>query len=318
MFSLPHVPNSNELIDKAFRRGSKKAKSTRSVKGQRHNRLIRSEIVRVNTIGNIIEHKLNSIVKKFPSYEQLTPFYQTLFDLKIDKNKYKKSIGAVNGALRVCKKLRRETVKEIKTNLDTNASRRYLGRISTLIKKISSSLNELIEIREILRSFPVVEDIPTLVIAGYPNVGKSTFTRNLTGSKIRVACYPFTTTEILIGHTNIGYRRYQIIDTPGLLDRSMEKRNKTEMKAILAINELADKVLFLIDPLQDLEKQYRLLSEIKENIHLDIYTAINKVDIATDNHISNAKKKFKSEDLICANKKEDCRNLFKKIFTINT
>ncbi len=314
MFSLPHIPDAEELIDKAFRRGSKKAKAAYSVRGPKDKRRIKSELTRVDTVGNIIEHELNSIVKSFPSYEQLPPFHQKLIDLKVDRDRYKKALGSVHGAVPVLKKLRKQAIYDIKRKDDADASKHYLGKISGLMKKIMPALDELQEIKKILKSFPTVEDSPTLVIAGYPNVGKSTFTKNLTGSKIKVARYPFTTTEILIGHTELKYTRYQIIDTPGILDRPMEERNKTELKAVLAINELADKVLFIVDPTEDLEKQDKLLSEIRGNFPLEIYTAVNKKDIASEEQMKKAADKFKSSSLICANREEDCRNLFIKIF----
>jgi len=129
-----------------------------------------------------------------------------------------------------------------------------------------------------LRKFPEIEDLPTLVVCGYPNVGKSTFVKNLTGSDVKIADYPFTTQNILVGHANIKYQRYQIIDSPGLLDRAMEKRNKIEMEAVLAIKELADAVLFLVDPGQDVASQVSLLREVSSSFDAPVFVAVNKED----------------------------------------
>ena len=79
MFKLPNVPRSKDLIDTAFRRGAKIAKLKRSSRrGQRDLRLKKSEILRVKSICEASRANLNAVVKHFPSYEQLPPFYQKL------------------------------------------------------------------------------------------------------------------------------------------------------------------------------------------------------------------------------------------------
>ena len=42
--------------------------------------------------------------------------------------------------------------------------------------------------------------------------------------------------------------RFQVIDTPGILDHSLEERNTIEMQAITALAHLKACVLFFFDP----------------------------------------------------------------------
>ncbi len=315
MFNLPYIPTSEGLVDKAFRRGSKVAKAKRSTKKPREIRFRKSEEARVKTISRVIKSDLKAVIKNFPSYEQLPEFYQKLLDIKVERDRYKKSLGAVQWCANEIEKIEGEALRNIRTSRDTKFAREFLGRSSSMVKQISDDLNELIEIKGTLREFPDIEELPTLVIAGYPNVGKSTFMHNLTGSKVKIASYPFTTQQILIGHRKIKHQRYQIIDSPGLLDRSMEKRNRIELQAILAISELADVILFLMDPTQEIEPQIHLLREIKKSFKIPITVAINKKDIADAEILEKLKKRLKlpSDRVISAKNREKCEAVFEDI-----
>lgn len=42
--------------------------------------------------------------------------------------------------------------------------------------------------------------------------------------------YAFTTKSLFVGHMDYRYLRWQVIDTPGILDRPLEERNTIEMQ----------------------------------------------------------------------------------------
>ena len=84
-------------------------------------------------------------------------------------------------------------------------------------------------------------------MAGSPNVGKSALITSLSSGEPEIAAYPFTTKQLHLGHFMNRRRKYQMVDTPGLLDRPMHKRNDIEMQAISALENLGSLVLFLID-----------------------------------------------------------------------
>jgi len=139
-----------------------------------------------------------------------------------------------------------------------------------------------------LRTFPDIEDIPTVVIAGYPNVGKSSLIRQLSTAKPEIAQYPFTTKQIYVGHIEktVHYekKKYQIIDTPGLLDRPLSERNNIEKQAIAALRHLADLIVFIFDPSgtsgYQMNEQILMLDNIKK-LFSDVPFIIveNKLDI---------------------------------------
>ena len=47
---------------------------------------------------------------------------------------------------------------------------------------------------------------------------------------MEVQPYAFTTKSLFVGHTDYKYLRWQVIDTPGILDRPLEERNTIEMQ----------------------------------------------------------------------------------------
>ena len=77
--------------------------------------------------------------------------------------------------------------------------------------------------------------------------------------------------------------RFQIIDTPGLLDRPIADKNEIERQAIAALDHLADLILFIIDSSEtcgySIEDQNNLLVNL-EKIFLSskIFVVENKID----------------------------------------
>ena len=47
---------------------------------------------------------------------------------------------------------------------------------------------------------------------------------------MEVQPYAFTTKSLYVGHTDYQYLRWQVIDTPGILDKPLEDRNTIEMQ----------------------------------------------------------------------------------------
>ena len=72
--------------------------------------------------------------------------------------------------------------------------RAALGRMCTAIRKLTNSLNYLDEVRKHLARMPAINPFErTLLVTGFPNVGKSSFVNNITSANLDVQPYPFTT-----------------------------------------------------------------------------------------------------------------------------
>jgi nucleolar GTP-binding protein len=138
----------------------------------------------------------------------------------------------------------------------------------TLLKKQKQPLQYLEQVRQHLARLPTIDpSTRTILLTGFPNVGKSSFMNIITRANVDVQPYPFTTKSLFVGHTDYKYLKWQIIDSPGILDHSLEDRNTIEMQSITALAHLRACILFLLDISEfcgySIKKQVELFTNIK-------------------------------------------------------
>ena len=260
---IPTIPTPEELLDKGFSRGKKQADLIRSQKIPKHLKGKRIEERRVVTSCQVIKDKLKSIIDAVPEIEDLHPFYQDYIDITVGVDDLKQSLGALNWAYGIITQLEKEYGAKIRKNPSERATaiqKQAYGRISSVVNKIKKDLDFLDFAKQNLRN--------------------------------KVANYPFTTKGIQIGHTEMHWRSIQIIDTPGLLDRPVLEMNDIEMNAIVALEHLADAILFIFDASETcgfhLENQYNLLKQIEKIFsEIPVYYLFNKMDLVEDREYLN-------------------------------
>ena len=290
---LPHIPTPDEIIDKAFNRASKAASKVRSSKLHPRVKGKRIEEVRVDTACDIITSTFNGIVVGTPIIEELPEFYQDYIDIVVGVDQYKHSLGAVFWALGVIKQIQSQYTSRIRKSDSLSAipiRKEAYGRIVSIVKRIEDELDFLDFCKRELKNMPNINfDAIRVVIAGYPNVGKSTLLNNITDASPKVANYPFTTQGLQIGNYELGYKKYQIIDTPGLLDRSINDMNEIELNAIAALEHLGNIIIYIFDPSETsgflMENQYLLYAEIKKVFETQMICLFNKTDLLEDDSV---------------------------------
>ncbi len=268
---LPTVPTSQELLDRAFRRASRASDNASMVQNA----------------GNILSDNLSNLVRKFPSFENLPPFYREMADLTAGVDAMRISLSRLRWASRQIRLITREFVGKMKHSGDQDSTpdrKAAFGRISSVMRSIEKDLLFLNEARNMLRRMPTIDpNMPTILIAGYPNVGKSSFIIQVTGARPEIASYPFTTRGIYVGHFTRGDQKYQVVDTPGLLDRPLSERNEIERQTVAALSHLQGVVLYILDPSEycgyPLESQLNLAEDLKNWIKLPMLIAANKADV---------------------------------------
>lgn len=286
--NIPIALSADEILDKSFKRANKVQIIDRNALYRKKKTIIS----KTESFSNSVISTLEKYVKNFPSIDNLPPFYRELIDIKISVDKLKKSLGAIDWARKTCKMIYSKQSKSLKKSQKIDfllkKQQEIYGRISSVVRQIDKELILLFEAQNIIKKFPEISESSTVVIAGYPNVGKSSLLRCLSSAKPKIAQYPFTTKEIYVGHLERKQRynieRIQIIDTPGLLDRPISKKNEIEKQAIAALTHLADVIVFIVDPTEtcgyNLDDQMHLLSQIK-NLFVEstFITVENKADI---------------------------------------
>ena len=284
---MPLVLSAEDLLERSFRRAKKKQITDRNALYKKKKTII----ARTESFATTVISTLEKYVKEFPSIDSLPLFYQELIDIKIDVNKLRKSLGAVDWARKTCNMIYSKQARSLKKSgkLDflKQKQKEIYGRISSVVKQIDNELKLLANAQNIIKKFPEVCDIPTIVIAGYPNVGKSSLLKCLSKARPEIAQYPFTTREIHVGHIEKEekyiLKRFQVIDTPGLLDRPLSEKNEIEKQAIAALTHLADMILFVVDSSEtcgySLKDQKQLLSQMEKMFSTSsIILVENKVD----------------------------------------
>jgi len=259
---------------------------------------------------SVWHEKLAKILEEFPRVDDVHPFYSDLMNVLYDKARllrtlvsphsarsdalsrtqdhYKLALGQINTARNLIDKIARDYVKLLKYGDSLYRckalKRAALGRMCTLMRKHSASLAYLEQVRQHLARLPSIDpSTRTILVCGYPNVGKSSFMNVVTRADVEVQPYAFTTRSLFVGHTDHGYLRWQVIDTPGILDRPLEERNTIEMQSITALAHLRCCVLYVVDISEQcgfsIKQQAALFDSIKPLFsNKPLVVAFNKVD----------------------------------------
>ncbi|WP_136688441.1 NOG1 family protein [Halorhabdus amylolytica] len=280
--NLPTTPTSEELIDKAFSRAARAGRAKQGHEAQES---------MLQTASNILSDNLENVVTAWPDFDELDPFYRELADAESSVDELRQHLSEVTWASRKTDDIRDEYQSRLR-NADVDGARKLrkqaFARLADVTREVSDDLAALGEARDSLRQFPDIRpDEPAIVVAGYPNVGKSSFVNRVTRADNEIAAYPFTTTQIHVGHLERDHIRYQLVDTPGLLDRPPEERNDIENQAVSALEHLADAVLVLVDPSGEcgfpIDVQLDLRNDILDRFEdAPVLTVANKADRSRD------------------------------------
>lgn len=271
-----------DILDKAFRRARLSSKNIRNKREKYINK--------VSTVYNILNDYFDKLLNEIPDLDSLTKLEIELYEYYFGINKIRKLRRKIIFMKRILRKLFDEY--KHKENI-----REYYGRIVSIFKRNKDFFNEYKEFIRVKRKIPNIKKLPTVVIAGLPNVGKSTLLKNLTGSEPEIKPFPFTTKDLMLGYIKTPYFDIQVIDTPGILDRPFDSLNFIERKAYFAIKELSNILIYVFDCTEtsgfSIDEQINLYKRIKENFNKDILIYFSKKDIFDEKSYEKMKKILK-------------------------
>eukprot|EP01017_Pseudomicrothorax_dubius_P024675 TRINITY_DN2620_c0_g1_i10.p1 TRINITY_DN2620_c0_g1~~TRINITY_DN2620_c0_g1_i10.p1 ORF type:complete len:595 (+),score=179.50 TRINITY_DN2620_c0_g1_i10:65-1849(+) len=199
-----------------------------------------------------IRDRFSNVLEDFPKLDDIHPFFADLLNVVVDKDHYKLALGHINTTRMMIDKVAKDYVRLLKYGDSLYRckmlKRAALGRMMTILRKLKNTLKYLEEVRGYLARMPAIDPYTrTLLVCGFPNVGKSSFMNNVTHANVEVHSYPFTTQSLYVGHTDHLNVRWQVIDSPGILDHPLEQRNTIEMQTITGLAHLKACILWFID-----------------------------------------------------------------------
>lgn len=175
------------------------------------------------------------------------------------------------------------------------------------------------ETREVRLELKLLADVGLI---GFPNAGKSTLISSISRVKSKIANYPFTTKQPILGIVEDGEVSFIAADLPGLIEGAHEGRGLGDR--FLRHAERTKILLHIIDmaasegrdPLEDYEKINHELKEYSENLFFKHKILVaNKMDLpAAKENLKRFKKKIKEKVFaISAQNKEGLEELVEAI-----
>lgn len=276
---IPTTPTDEELVDRAFSRATRAGRAQSGIDAQ---------VSMLQTAGNILSDNLENVVTSWPDFDTLDPFYYELADAIVDVDAVRQSLSNVGWASNQTDAIKREYQGRLHGDVETarKLRKQAFARLADIVDDVEEDLERLGAARDELKVLPDIRpDEPTIVVAGFPNVGKSTFVNHVTNARHETASYPFTTTRIGVGHFTREHIRYQLVDTQDCSIASTRSATGSSSKPS-ALAHAADAVLVFVDasaacgyPLDD---QLALRDAVHERFDTPIATVCTKADRSRD------------------------------------
>ena len=285
---IPPVPTSQEFLDIVLSRTQRRL-PTQIRAGFKISRIRGFYTRKVKFTQETFSEKFGQIIETFPRLQDIHPFHKDLMNTLYDADHFKIALGQLSTAKHLIETISRDYVRLLKYAQSLfqckQLKRAALGRMATITKRLKDPLLYLDQVRQHLGRLPSIDpNTRTLLICGYPNVGKSSFLRSITRADVDVQPYAFTTKSLFVGHFDYKYLRFQAIDTPGILDHPLEEMNTIEMQSITAIAHLRSAILYFMDLSEQcgysVHAQIALFKSIKPLFSNKlVFIVINKIDI---------------------------------------
>ncbi|KAJ5805158.1 Nucleolar GTP-binding protein 1 [Penicillium riverlandense] len=282
------VPTSQEFLDIVLSRTQRQL-PTQIRAGFKISRIRGFYTRKVKYTQETFGEKFTSILDGFPRLQDIHPFHKDLMNTLYDADHFRIALGQVSTAKHLIETVSRDYVRLIKYAQSLfqckQLKRAALGRMATICRRLKDPLVYLEQVRQHLGRLPSIDpNTRTLLICGYPNVGKSSFLRSITRADVDVQPYAFTTKSLFVGHFDYKYLRFQAIDTPGILDHPLEEMNTIEMQSITAVAHLRSAILYFMDLSEQcgysVGDQIKLFHSIKPLFaNKIVYIVVNKIDV---------------------------------------
>ena len=146
---------------------------------------------KVKFTQDTFDEKLGRILTEFPILDNLHPFLSSLLNVLYDKNHYKLALGQISTARHLISQVAKDYVRLLKFGDSLYRCKQLkkaaLGRMATIMRRQKDPLAYLEQVRQHISRLPAIDpNTRTLIICGYPNVGKSSFMNKITRADVDV------------------------------------------------------------------------------------------------------------------------------------
>jgi hypothetical protein len=140
----------------------------------------------------------------------------------------------------------KELEKELSTTKYNKATQHHIGLVKAKLARLKDKAVERSRKSGAKTGFSVRKTGDgTVVLVGFPSVGKSTLLNALTTANSKVAAYEFTTLDVIPGILEHKHAKIQVLDVPGIVHGAAAGTGRG--KEVLAVMRNADLIVFLID-----------------------------------------------------------------------
>lgn len=168
---------------------------------------------------------------------------------------------------------------EIRKTPYNKATSHHIGRLKAKLARYRDEIQKRISSKSGGEGYSIKKSgHATIVMVGFPSVGKSTLLNALTGANAAVAAYEFTTLDVIPGTLEYRGARIQFLDVPGLIRGASVGRGRG--REVISVIRNADMVLIIVDVFQP--HQYDVLLKELYDAGIRINTAPPNVVVHRD------------------------------------
>ena len=205
----------------------------------------------------------------------------------------------------------KELEEELSTTKYNKRTQSHIGLVKAKLAKLKEEFQRKSAAKSGGQGFSVRRTgDATVIMVGFPSVGKSTLLNALTNANSPVGAYAFTTLTCIPGLMEYNDAKIQVLDVPGIVEGAATGRGRG--KEVLACAQSADLVLIIVDVfspehldvvnqeiyetglrLNQKPTQVRIAKKVRGGIDLGVTVKLTKL---TEETVKNILKEFRLEN----------------------